>query len=85
MHLLKNFRKLTLSSKHICSQLNINHYFCTNSIRAQFSKKLQEGKFYSILGFDDKDLIINLSDNDIKRNYLAMIRKYHSDNIVEPS
>lgn len=83
MHFLKDIQKLSLRSKHIYSHLTIKHYFTSNSMKMNFIMKLQEGKYYSILGFSDSVDILKLSDNDIKRNYLGMVRKYHSDNTVD--
>jgi len=37
------------------------------------------------LGYPQGTDLSTLTDTDIKRQYLAMVKKYHSDSVVDPT
>jgi hypothetical protein len=42
------------------------------------------GKYYEILGYPSGTDLNALTDAEIKRQYLSMVKKYHSDGVVDP-
>lgn len=44
---------------------------------------MSQGRYYEVLGFPKGTNYSGLTDIDIKRRYLAMIKKFHSDNVLD--
>lgn len=42
------------------------------------------GKYYEVLGYPQETDPNSLTDAEVKRQYLAMVKKYHSDGVVDP-
>lgn len=42
------------------------------------------GKYYEVLGYPQGTDPNSLTDAEVKRQYLAMVKKYHSDGVVDP-
>jgi hypothetical protein len=80
-----NGKKLPLLSQIINKNFQKIHYFFASAQdKSSFNQLLLSGKYYEVLGFDSNINIFTLSDIDVKKQYLAMIKKYHSDSVIDP-
>jgi hypothetical protein len=84
--LFLKYSKLPLISQNINKNLKtLKFSFATSQTRQQFNKWLQSGNYIKILGYDPKIDLSSLSDQDIKKQYFAMVKKYHSDTVIDPT
>jgi hypothetical protein len=87
----RGFKILTkpLSKVPFHSQIQGTHlagksYFTTSKFNSGFNEKLASGKYYYVLGYPSDTNISALTDTEVKRQYLSMVKKYHSDGVVDP-
>lgn len=82
--LSRNDKKMPFLSQRLGTHLQIKYLFNTSKFTSQFNDKLLSGKYYEVLGYPQGTDANALSDADVKRQYLAMVKKYHSDGVVDP-
>ena len=82
--LVKNDKRMPFLSQRLDSHLRKKYLFSTENFSTEFNDKLASGKFYEVLGYPQGTDLSALTDAQVKRQYLSMVKKYHSDVVVDP-
>lgn len=82
--LLSKPNLLPFLSQRLGSHRQIKYLMATAKLSELFNHKLQSGKIYEVLGYTKETDLSKLTDVEVKRQYLAMVKKYHSDGVVDP-
>ncbi len=83
--LSRNEKKMPFLSQRLGTHLQNKYWFNTAKFSSEFNDKLLSGKYYEVLGYPQGTDINALTDAEVKRQYLAMVKKYHSDSVVDPN
>ena len=83
--LSRNEKRMPFLSQRLGTHLQIKYLFNTVKFSSDFNDKLLSGKYYEVLGYPQGTDLNSLTDADVKRQYLAMVKKYHSDGVVDPT
>ena len=50
----------------------------------EFNNKFKSGLYFEVLGYSPDTTYLRLNDEELKRRYLSLIKKYHSDGFLDP-
>lgn len=79
----KNGKKVHLLAQRLHTNMKLKFSFNTAQFNAQFNQKLASGKYYEVLGYPQGTDTDSLTDSEVKRQYLTMVKKYHSDGVLD--
>lgn len=82
--LLKSSKRVPFLSQRVSSNFQIKYYLSAAKLSSSFNENLQSGRYYEVLGYPKGTEANSLTDAEVKRQYLAMVKKYHSDGVIDP-
>lgn len=82
--LTRTQKKPQFLSQRLTTHLSTKYFLSTSKFTSEFNDKLLSGKYYEVLGYPSGTNLDLLTDSEVKKQYLAMVKKYHSDGVVDP-
>lgn len=80
----KTGNKVPYLAQRLNTNMKLKFSFSAAKFTSEFNAKLASGKYYEVLGYPQGTDPNSLTDAEVKRQYLAMVKKYHSDGVIDP-